>query len=111
MPQKDNNEYDFIQATISRDLMKLEGGPLGLALGASYYYQKLNADNSAPCKDGSVAGLNCFYAIGDQANTAVYAEINAPVLKSLESTPRSAGTTTTPGSASGRRSSAPSGRR
>jgi iron complex outermembrane recepter protein len=81
---KYTNEYNFIQFTTTKDLMKLDGGMLGLALGASYYYQKLNADNPAQCKDGSVAGLNCFYSVGDQANTAAYAEINAPVLKNLE---------------------------
>ncbi len=81
---KYKNELDFFQVDATRDLMKLEGGPLGVALGASYVYQKLDDDNPAPCKEGSIAGLNCFYAIGSQSDTAVYAEILAPVLKSLE---------------------------
>ena len=78
------NEYDFVEARVTKELMKLDGGPLGLALGGSYYYQKLNADNPAPCKDGSVAGVPCFYGVGNQSNTAFYAEVNAPVIKTVE---------------------------
>jgi iron complex outermembrane receptor protein len=78
------SELNFIQLTSTRDLMKLEGGPLGLALGASYVYQKLNADNFDECKTGLVIGQNCFYSVGSQSNSAFFAEINAPVLKTLE---------------------------
>ncbi len=78
------SELDFFQFTATRDLMKLEGGPLGLALGASYVYQKLSGGNPSECQDGSVAGINCAYAVGDQSDTSFYAELNAPVLKTLE---------------------------
>ena len=82
--KKPTNEYDFIEGRVTRDLMKLDGGALGVALGGSYYYQDLQADNYADCKVGSVAGLNCFYGVGTEKNTAFYAEVNAPVLKTLE---------------------------
>ncbi len=81
---KKTNELDFVQLTGSREVMKLDGGMMGVALGGSWYKQKLDADNPDECKTGTVAGLNCFFAVGDQTNTAFYAEINAPVLKSLE---------------------------
>ncbi len=84
LTKKPTNEYDFVELRGTRDLMKLDGGPLGLALGASYYYQKLDADNYADCKVGSVAGVNCFYAVGTEKNSAFFAEINAPVTKTLE---------------------------
>ena len=82
--KKPTNEYDFVELRGTRDLMKLDGGALGLALGGSYYYQNLNADNYADCKVGSIAGLNCFYGLGTEKNTAFFAEINAPVTKTLE---------------------------
>ena len=78
------SELDFIQGTATRELMQLEGGQLGVAFGASYVYQKLSGGNPAPCLDGSVAGINCAYAVGSQSVTAAFAEVNAPVLKGLE---------------------------
>jgi iron complex outermembrane receptor protein len=79
------NELDFVQATATRDLMKLDGGPLGLALGVSYVYQDLNGNNyGEACTLATIAGPNCMYAVGDQSVTAVYGELNAPVTKTLE---------------------------
>jgi iron complex outermembrane receptor protein len=78
------NQLSFIQAVASGDLMKLDGGPLAMAFGAGYVYQKLNFDNSSECKAGEVFNINCAYSVGKQSNTNIYAELNAPVLKTLE---------------------------
>ena len=79
-----SNETDFVQAVASRDLMKLDGGPLGFAMGAGWVYTDLQAASAPVVASGQVAGINAAYAVGDQTNTNVYFELNAPVLKSLE---------------------------
>jgi iron complex outermembrane recepter protein len=81
---KITDELDFLQITGSRDLMQLQGGPLGVAVGASYVYKKLDQPNPARVSTGEIAGINAAYAAGKQSDTAFYMEINAPVLTSLE---------------------------
>lgn len=72
------DELDFIGAHAARDLMQLQGGPLGLALGADFRYKNLNAP------DPTQAFLSGAYAVGRERNSSAYAEIAAPVLKTLE---------------------------
>jgi iron complex outermembrane receptor protein len=78
-----SDELDFAEARASREVMKLQGGGLGVAGGVSYIYKKLNAPAAYPIASGQIAG-NTAYAMGQQKNAAAYMEIVAPVLKSLE---------------------------
>jgi len=80
---KYTDELDFLEVRAGRDLMKLAGGPLGLSVGAGYVQKKLNAANPVENQIGTtpVAGA---YAVGDEKNTSAYAELVAPVMKSLE---------------------------
>jgi iron complex outermembrane receptor protein len=74
------NMLDF---KASRELMALPGGALGVAVGAEYRKEAL--DN--PSLSGTAEGMvNSSYvaASGDQNIGAVFAEVAAPVLKSLE---------------------------
>jgi iron complex outermembrane receptor protein len=78
------NELDFLQFTATRDLMKLDGGPLGLALGGGGFYNRLYSPNPDAVSNGTVAGINAAYAAGSQTNWNFYGELSAPVLKTLE---------------------------
>ncbi|HXX86308.1 MAG TPA: TonB-dependent receptor [Casimicrobiaceae bacterium] len=82
----DWNNLSFAQATASRDLMQLDGGPLGLAIGAGDVYRNLSQPDAGPAQDGTVnlGGGASAYAVGSQNNAWAYAELAAPVLKSLE---------------------------
>jgi iron complex outermembrane recepter protein len=80
------NSLSFIQASGSRDLMQLQGGPLSLAIGAGDVYNNLNWNNPGAIQNGTVnlGGAGSAYAVGSQNNANAYAELVAPVLKSLE---------------------------
>jgi iron complex outermembrane receptor protein len=68
----------------SHALTALPGGDLALALGAEYFEKKLNATAAPSSVDGSQAGLADAWSIGSQADTAVFAELSAPLLHELE---------------------------
>ncbi|HEX8788021.1 MAG TPA: TonB-dependent receptor, partial [Telluria sp.] len=78
-----SDDLDFAEARASREVMQLAGGGLGVAGGVEYIYKKLDAPAAYQIASGEVAG-NTAYAMGEQSNAAAYAEISAPVLKSLE---------------------------
>jgi iron complex outermembrane receptor protein len=63
--------------------IKLWGGNVGLALGAEHRREKVDNPSLAGSENGSI---NSSYvaAFGDSKVSAVYAEILAPILKSLE---------------------------
>jgi iron complex outermembrane recepter protein len=77
------NNLSFIQAAGSHDLMQLQGGPMTLAVGAGDVYRNLQSPNPGAEQDGLQA-LPSAYAVGSQNNANLYAELAAPVLKSLE---------------------------
>ncbi len=76
-------KLDMIDIKGSRDLFALPGGMMALAVGGEYRREQL--DN--PSLSGTETGLvNSSYvaAKGDQKISAVYAEVLAPVIKSIE---------------------------
>ena len=79
-----NAELDFLQFVATRDLMKLEGGQLGMAIGGGVVYLSQNADTSPQFQSGTVTGAFPAYTSGNQTNTNIYVEFSAPVLKTLE---------------------------
>ena len=76
----------IFDAKASRDIYKLDGGQLALAVG--YEYRKEEVDNpGVPGTDtGNVVGLGTSSAIGSRNVNAIYAELYAPILKNLEVT-------------------------
>lgn len=78
------SEVKLIDFKASRELMQLQGGPLGLALGGEYRWEK--ADNPpVPGTDtGSIVGLGYSAFFQDRKVWAVFGEVNAPVARSLE---------------------------
>jgi iron complex outermembrane receptor protein len=77
------DQLNFVEARGSRELMALGGGALAMSTGVSFMQKKLNAPDAAPFASGQING-NTAYAMGEQKNSAVYAELVAPVTKSLE---------------------------
>jgi len=82
-----SSELDFVEFHLSRAIAPLPGGDLKLGIGASYTTNTLDAP--APYLVG--AGLvssndngNFTFAYGSQTTSALYAELVAPVLKTLE---------------------------
>ena len=74
---------DIADVKASRELMQLDGGPMSLAIGAEYRREGLNAPSLTGTEDGSV---NSSYVAAKGTNTvsAAYAELLAPVTKTLE---------------------------
>jgi len=68
----------------SRELMALEGGPLGLALGAELRRETIFLDPTAGTERGNIIGLGYSAYSGARNVTAGYAELLAPVLKQVE---------------------------
>jgi iron complex outermembrane receptor protein len=73
----------FGEFNATRSLANLAGGDLGFGAGVQYIYRDLVAQAPDLVAQGIIAGNNA-YVTGTQSDTALYAEIVAPVLNSLE---------------------------
>ena len=76
-------KLDTIDVKASRELMELPGGMLGLAVGAEYRREQV--DN--PSLSGTANGeINASYvaAAGDSKVKAVFVEVAAPIIKTVE---------------------------
>ncbi|MGJ7914910.1 TonB-dependent receptor [Massilia sp. LXY-6] len=78
-------QLDIVDFKASRELMQLPGGALGLAFGAEHRREKLDNPSLSGTADGSI---NASYvaAKGDQNISAVFLEVAAPVIKTVELT-------------------------
>ena len=74
---------DMVDVKASRELLPLGGGMLALAVGAEYRKEKLNNPSLSGTETG-LANLSYVAAKGDQSISAVYAELLAPIIKSVE---------------------------
>ncbi len=87
-------ELDMIDFRVSRELINLGGGPLGLAMGAEYRHEDQNAPNLDPTltnPDGtpyneylSTFDLHTAQVFGQHDVTGFYTELDAPVLRTLD---------------------------
>lgn len=77
------SKLSFLNVSGSREIGGLPGGALSLALGGSLVQRKLHAVAPEDIQNGVIGGNNAF-AVGSQNVKAVYAELLAPVLKTLE---------------------------
>lgn len=75
-------EQKFFEGKATRELMQLEGGGLGLALGIGYQHRELSQPNDALRRQG-ISEASSSYAFGKDVTKSVYAELVAPVLKNL----------------------------
>lgn len=79
----DTSTLEFAELHATRSLMQLSGGDMGFSTGGSFIRRELNAVAPPLIAGGIVSGNNA-YAQGSQTDASLYAELYAPVLKSLE---------------------------
>ena len=81
------SKLDMLQATVSRELLDLTGGPLQLGLGASTRFESIDNPSANNDLDGATNRwftLNPVGVIGARRTNAAYFELDAPVLKQLD---------------------------
>ncbi|MCH9696406.1 MAG: TonB-dependent receptor [Gammaproteobacteria bacterium] len=77
-----------VQGNVARDLMELPGGPLQLAVGASYREESIDApsanaaNNSAPYE--RYYSINAVGTAGSRSVTSMFFEVDAPVAEILD---------------------------
>ena len=75
-----------IDAKVSRELMALPGGQLGVALGAETRWEASSSPAVPGTDTGSIVGLGYSQFAASRRETAIYGEVTAPVAKWLELT-------------------------
>jgi len=75
-----------IDLKVSRSLMELPGGPLGLALGAETRWESASSPPVPGTETGSIVGLGYSGFNASRRVSAFYGELSAPVAKWLELT-------------------------
>ena len=68
----------------SRELMKLEGGAMSLAVGAEYRRESVSLQPTSGTDRGNIIGLGYSAYDGSRNLTAAYIEVLAPIIKTLE---------------------------
>ena len=68
----------------TREVGQLAGGPLGVAVGAEFRRESIRLDPTAGTDRGNIIGLGYSAYSGSRNVTAAYAELLAPVLKTVE---------------------------
>nr|WP_277344534.1 TonB-dependent receptor [Oleiagrimonas sp. C23AA] len=82
LDKRSTTDLDSLDVQGTRELMDLPGGELGLALGAQWRYE---AQRDPSLNPGSAAqGLGNAKTIGRRNVSSLYAELDAPVLSTLE---------------------------
>ena len=77
------SSLNYFDAVGSRELMQLGAGPLALAVGVHYHKRSQNSPAASLTASGQVAQTTAF-VIGDEKNSAVFAELQATPIKNLE---------------------------
>lgn len=75
---------NFIDAKISGELMALPGGPLSIAVGGELRQEKMYIKSSDNIMNAEMIGRGSLWIEGDRKLSAMFVELNAPVLKNLE---------------------------
>jgi len=74
---------NYFDAVGSRELMQLGAGPLAMAVGVHYHKRDQNSPAASLTANGQVAQTTAF-VIGDEKNSAVFAELQATPIQNLE---------------------------
>lgn len=75
-------DMDVLDFSANRDLGSLAGGPLSLALGAQWRYEAQDDPDLNP--NDAFQGLGVAHTIGFRTVSAAFAEVDLPLLQSLE---------------------------
>lgn len=78
-----SSKLNYLDVVASRELMQLGAGPLALAVGAHWHKREQNSPAAGPTVTGQVANTSAF-TIGDETNTAIFAELQANPIKGVE---------------------------
>jgi iron complex outermembrane receptor protein len=78
-----DSKLNYFDVVGSRELMQLGAGPLALGAGLHWHKRQQNAPAASLTASGQVANTTAF-VIGDETNTAVFAELQATPIKGLE---------------------------
>jgi iron complex outermembrane recepter protein len=75
-----------VQGKVSGEIMNLPAGPLGVAFGAEARKEKLDQTPAAVLATGDLSGFggNIKAVAGDRDVKALYAEVNVPIVRTLE---------------------------
>ena len=77
------SKLNYLDLVGSRELMQLGAGPLALAAGVHWHKREQNAPPASLTANGTVASTTAF-VIGDETNSAIFGELQATPIKSLE---------------------------
>ena len=75
-----------VQASLSKELFQLPGGPLQLGVGGSIYYEAVDSPSANPDDNGPTQRyftINAFGTNGNRTVSSAYFELNAPILDQL----------------------------
>jgi len=87
-----NNSYSIqskntiVDAKASRDIYKLDGGQMALAVGYEFRREEVSNPGVPGTDTGNIVGLGYSAAFGSRNINALFAELYAPILKNLEVT-------------------------
>ena len=76
-----------VQASVSKSLFELPGGPLQFGAGGAIRYEAIDAPSSNPDINGPVnryLGINAFGTSGNRTVYSAFAELNAPIVDQLQ---------------------------
>jgi iron complex outermembrane receptor protein len=80
----DTSKLEFIHLGGSHDLMPLKGGELSVAVGYDFVHRVQNALAPSGVADGTTPNFSNNFTVGYQTVNSAFAEVDAPVLKSLD---------------------------
>jgi iron complex outermembrane receptor protein len=78
-----DSKLNYIDLVGSRELMQWGAGPVALGAGVHWHKRQQNAPAASLTANGQVANTSAF-VIGDETNSAVFAELQATPIKNLE---------------------------
>jgi len=84
LQRNDKSSLWYVHLGANTELTTLPGGPLSVALGTDYYERKQDATSAQQIADGLMEGVSNNFTIGKQKVASAYAEVVAPVTKTLE---------------------------
>jgi len=79
-----NSDLDFASLRGTTEIATLAGGPLSIGIGTDLLFKKLNEQFANGFSSGDQSSPIYSFAVGSQTIYAAYAELVAPVLKTLE---------------------------
>ncbi len=79
-----DNHQNFVDAKISGDAFKLPGGMAQFAAGIEHRQESVNIRSTDNIMRADIVGRGAQLTVGERNLSALFAELNAPVIKGLE---------------------------